>query len=359
MEEFLCIIANEWNNEAYGAVEAPISHMIEDSVVKVCGFFQIEQPAIVETNHTTTVNFRGNIACVNDMQFFNRVQLEDMGITGQDSLDLVMTHEGTHRILQEMDMGLNSHQEELCCDYMAGIRAGLNGMDASQLIDALGNTTESETLPEGFFRVAAMQRGIEFAKQFQQQHPLTFSECLEEFKSGSMRDILELEHLKNEMYSHECNMHHYHKALESEHGNEELMHQFHKSESQYVSAKNAFDNKYSEMATRNFFPNKNYDTNGFIEANKFNEDSKSMSENYDTLHEFSSDVSSASVKVESCQQKVNSLHSKLNSVKSKYGTNSEEYRHIKSEYDKAQRDLNNARNDYQKAVQYAHRSGTL
>jgi hypothetical protein len=29
---------------------------------------------------------------------------------------------------------INSQQEELCCDFMAGVRAGLNGMDEGKII---------------------------------------------------------------------------------------------------------------------------------------------------------------------------------------------------------------------------------
>lgn len=331
MEElFNNMITNAWDAGLSEMYENPLFYeMIEDSVGRACDFFQIEHPAITGPEHSTSVSFGGTNA--NDYSFFNCAQLEDMGITGRDGLDLLMTHEGTHRMLQGMEMELNSHQAELCCDYMTGVRAGLNGIDASRLIDALGNTTDSETLPEGTFRAAAIQAGMEYAKQFEQQQPPTFSTCLEKFMSGSMHDIMELEHLKSEMNSHECSMHHYQKALESESDNARLMYQFHQSESDYISAKNAFDDKYSKL------------TSGNLEI----------------LHEFSSDVSSASAKVESCQHKVNSLYNKLNSAKSKYGMNSDEYKQVKSEYDKAQKTLSNARDDYQKAVQYAHRNGTL
>ena len=327
MEElFNNIIANAWDIGFSETDENSLSYnMIEDSVGKACAFFQIEHPDIIGPEHSTSVTFGSTNA--NDYSFFNRAQLEDMGITGRDGLDLLMTHEGTHRMLQEMEMGLNNHQAELCCDYMAGVRAGLNGMDASQLMDTLRNFEESEAHPKGTFRAAAIQTGIEYAKQFEQQQPPTFSTCIEEFMSGSMHDLMELEYLKSEMNSHECSMHHYQKALENEPGNEELLHQFHQSESDYISAKKAFDDKYSRLTP----------------------------ESFDTLHEFSSDVSSASAKVESCQQKVNSLYNKLNSAKS----NSDEYRQIKSEYDKAQKALSNARDEYKKAVQYAYSSGTL
>ena len=94
-------------------------------------------------------------------------QLQSMGISTQDSLDLVMTHETAHRILQGMeDLNLTFHQEELCCDFMAGVRAGLNGIDISQMEHSLENTTDSITHPDGHLRVDALREGVEFVQSF-------------------------------------------------------------------------------------------------------------------------------------------------------------------------------------------------
>lgn len=217
------------------------------SVERACDFFHIDEPRFVTEGLSTGVFTLDQTTMQDDILIYNPAQLESMGITGQDAVDLVMTHEGTHRMLQGMEMGFNSHQEELCCDYMAGVRAGLNGMDTSQLIDALDNSMESSTHPEGAFRVAAIQAGMEFAHQFEQQPAPTFSECLEEFKSGSMHDIVELEHLKDEMFSHECTMRHYQRALESDPNNESLQQHFYDSEARYHISKLDYEGKQAAI----------------------------------------------------------------------------------------------------------------
>ena len=107
-----------------------------------------------------------------------------MGISGKDGLDLVMTHEGTHRVLQGMEhLEFDAHQEELCCDYMAGVRAGLNGIDVSQMENSLMYTPESETHPAGVERVESIEAGVRFAQQYYAEYNMapTFNECLDNF----------------------------------------------------------------------------------------------------------------------------------------------------------------------------------
>lgn len=119
-----------------------------------------------------------------DVLIFNREQLLDMGISGKDGLDLVMTHEGTHRVLQSMEhLGFDSHQEELCCDYMAGVRAGLNGIDVSQMENSLMYTHETDTHPAGVDRVESIEAGVRFAQQHYAEYNMapTFDECLDNF----------------------------------------------------------------------------------------------------------------------------------------------------------------------------------
>lgn len=123
-----------------------------------------------------------------DVLVFNREQLLDMGISGKDSLDLVMTHEGTHRVLQGMEhLEFDAHQEELCCDYMAGVRAGLNNMDVYQMENALLYTPESESHPAGIDRVNAIENGVQFAQAYVAEYNIapTFSECLDAFIQDS------------------------------------------------------------------------------------------------------------------------------------------------------------------------------
>ena len=168
--------------QLYG--ESLSDEMISQSVEETCDFFHIEEPAIVSEGWTTGVYPNNDFTLQDDVLIFNREQLLDMGISGKDGLDLVMTHEGTHRVLQGMEhLEFDAHQEELCCDYMAGVRAGLNGIDVSQMENSLMYTPESETHPAGVERVESIEAGVRFAQQYYAEYNMapTFNECLDNF----------------------------------------------------------------------------------------------------------------------------------------------------------------------------------
>ena len=168
--------------QLYG--ESLSDEMISQSVEETCDFFHIDEPAIVVEGLTTGVYPNNDFMLQDDVLVFNRDQLLDMGISGKDGLDLVMTHEGTHRMLQGMEhLDFDAYQEELCCDYMAGVRAGLNNIDVSQMENALLYTPESESHPAGTERVESIEAGVRFAQEYFAEYNVapTFSECIESF----------------------------------------------------------------------------------------------------------------------------------------------------------------------------------
>ncbi len=169
--------------------------MIVQSVSQASDFFNMEDPMAIAEDWTTGVYPNSDMTPLDDILVFNREQLEGMGITGQDGLNLVMTHECAHRVLQGIDWGFDSHQEELCCDFMAGVRAGLNGIDVSQMEDSLSGIFASETHPAGWERVEAIEAGVEFANEYYQEHGIapTFSECLEHFTEDFDQKYFEIE----------------------------------------------------------------------------------------------------------------------------------------------------------------------
>ena len=120
---------------------------------------------------------------MDDILVFSREQLVNMGITEQDGLDLVMTHEQGHRALQSLNLGFDSHKEELCCDFMAGVRAGLNGMDFYQMENSLADTIASDTHPGGADRIEAIEAGVKFATEYYEVNNVApaFSACLDYF----------------------------------------------------------------------------------------------------------------------------------------------------------------------------------
>lgn len=158
--------------------------MVLQSVQEASDFFNMNAPMDVHEDWTTGVMTGIPFTENDDILVFNRQQMLDMGITDKEGFDLVMTHEGAHRALQGLNTGFDSHQEELCCDYMAGVRAGLNGMDEGKMEASLSGTPESETHPDGAARVAAIEAGVSFAHDYMEAHngvPPTFSDCLDHF----------------------------------------------------------------------------------------------------------------------------------------------------------------------------------
>ena len=156
---------------------------IAESVKKASDFFHLSSPKDIREDWTTGVILGMKEKGYDDVLCFNREQMKEMGITDREGFDLVMTHEGAHRALQFMEGRYNSHQEELCCDFLAGVRAGLNGMDEEKMVLSLENTLESESHPDGLLRAEAIKSGAKYAKEYlaiNNEAP-SFSECLTRF----------------------------------------------------------------------------------------------------------------------------------------------------------------------------------
>lgn len=169
-------------HQAWG--DSLTDEMVLQSVQEASDFFNMNAPMEVHEDWTTGVMTGIPFTENDDILVFNRQQMLDMGITDKEGFDLVMTHEGAHRALQGLNTGFDSHQEELCCDYMAGVRAGLNGMDEGKMAASLSGTAESESHPDGVARVAAIEAGVSFAHEYMETHngtPPSFSECLDHF----------------------------------------------------------------------------------------------------------------------------------------------------------------------------------
>ena len=165
--------------------DALSDEIVVQSVQEASEFFNMNAPMNVHEDWTTGVMTGMSFTENDDILIFNREQMHSMGITDKEGFDLVMTHEGAHRALQGLNTGFDSHQEELCCDYMAGVRAGLNGMDEGKLASSLSGSEESETHPDGAARVQAIEEGVTFAHRYMEEHngmPPSFSDCLEHFE---------------------------------------------------------------------------------------------------------------------------------------------------------------------------------
>lgn len=187
LSDFICShMPDGWIDSLHQAWGDSLSdEMVIQSVQEASEFFNLNAPMNVHEDWTTGVMTGLSFTENDDILVFNREQMQSMGITDKEGFDLVMTHEGAHRALQGLNTGFDSHQEELCCDYMAGIRAGLNGMDEGKFAASLADSEESETHPEGAARVQAIEEGVSFAHNYMEEHngtPPSFSDCLEHFE---------------------------------------------------------------------------------------------------------------------------------------------------------------------------------
>lgn len=203
----LGLFSNEFLDTIHDNYRFDISDKeIAESVQKASDFFHLSSPKDIREDWTTGVILGMKDRGYDDVLCFNREQMKEIGITDREGFDLVMTHEGAHRALQSMATGYDSHQEELCCDFMAGVRGGLNGMDEEKLVRSLEDSFESDSHPDGLLRAEAIKSGTQFAKEYiaiNEEAP-TFSQCLERFNkkldemSGNIFDIAQDINLKEE-----------------------------------------------------------------------------------------------------------------------------------------------------------------
>ena len=161
--------------------------VIVESAQQASDFFHIDEPMLIAEDFTTGVYINADTSAADDILVFSRDQLLGMGVTERDGLDLVMTHEAAHRALQGLDCGFNAHEEELCCDFMSGVRAGLNSIDVTQMKESIIGTLPSESHPGGFDRIEAIDAGIDFATKYLSQHGYapSFNECLDYFQNDA------------------------------------------------------------------------------------------------------------------------------------------------------------------------------
>lgn len=176
------LLPSSWLDDAQKHFGLSDSEIVQ-SVKEASAFFDMDNPLIIHEYRNTGVFTNLPFTDRDDVLVFNREQMQNMGITDKDGFDLVMTHECTHRMLQGESNQLSPHQEELCCDFMSGVRAGLNNMDITQVENALANQPEGSVHPIGSLRVDAIHEGQQYAEQYMAEtgHAPTFEDCFEHF----------------------------------------------------------------------------------------------------------------------------------------------------------------------------------
>lgn len=188
LEHLRDVLTPDWFNSIHNGFNLA-DEDIAQSVHEASAFFNMEDPAVISESWTTGVMTNSPDSPQDDVLIFNREQMSEMGITDKMGFDLVMTHEAAHRALDGLELNFNSHQEELCCDFMAGVRAGLNGLDEHKMELSLGKTDESLSHPGGIERVIAIEKGVAYAQKYMSDHggdAPSFQSCLDEFNGSSI-----------------------------------------------------------------------------------------------------------------------------------------------------------------------------
>ena len=172
---------NNFHGEFQNINEMNLSdEMVVNAIERACDFFHL--PKVPVYNAESSCVWPNEPTTTYDDAFgYNRQELMNLGINGEDSLMLIYTHECAHRALQSYK-NLDSWEHELACDFFSGIHAGMKGIDAQNVCESLGKTHGSLTHPTGTLRADFIEYGIEVAKDMDARKiPITVESCLERF----------------------------------------------------------------------------------------------------------------------------------------------------------------------------------
>lgn len=164
--------------------------MVLSAVTKACNFFGIPEVPVINA-HGACVWPNDTSTMEDDVFGFNREQLMGLGITGEDSLTLIYTHECAHRTLQGAYN--DNWEEELACDFFAGVHAGLKGMKIDNFEAALGSTPGGATHPNGALRANFIEYGQQVAQELSgRKIEPTYDKCLERLNAHIVekRDLI-------------------------------------------------------------------------------------------------------------------------------------------------------------------------
>lgn len=150
--------------------------MVVSAVTKACDFFGIPEVPVINAEGTCV--WPNDSSTYDDDVFgFNREQLMELGVSGEDSLTLIYTHECAHRTLQGAFN--DSWEEELACDFFAGVHAGMKGMSIDNFEASLGQLPGSDSHPNGALRADFIEFGQQVAQEMHDRHiEPTYENCL-------------------------------------------------------------------------------------------------------------------------------------------------------------------------------------
>lgn len=158
------------------------TEMVAQSALEAGRFFGLPDPnAIIPADQTCMMNWMKN-SFFDDVIGFNQQELIGLGITTKEGVDLVMAHEAAHRIFQDAQFSgvLNGAWEhELAADYMAGVRAGIQGINTEEFEVAMSGPG-AHSHPSGNLRADFIEEGKAFVETWRADHKgvdPTFEDC--------------------------------------------------------------------------------------------------------------------------------------------------------------------------------------
>lgn len=150
--------------------------MVINAVTYACEFFGIPEVPVINAQGTC-VWPNDSTTFDDDVFGFNREELMSLGVSGEDSLTLIYTHECAHRTLQATYT--DDWEEELACDFFAGIHAGMKGMNIDNFEASLGQTSGSDSHPNGALRADFIEYGKQVAEEMQARGvEITYEGCI-------------------------------------------------------------------------------------------------------------------------------------------------------------------------------------
>lgn len=138
--------------------------MVVTAVANACQFFGIPEVPVINAEGTCMWP-NDSSTYDDDVLGFNREQLMSLGVSGEDSLTLIYTHECAHRTLQSTYT--DDWEEELACDFFAGVHAGMKGMNIDNFEASLGQTPGGDSHPNGALRAGFIEYGKQIAEEMQ------------------------------------------------------------------------------------------------------------------------------------------------------------------------------------------------
>lgn len=136
----------------------------------------------VEIGTSTYIETGNPYTFADDSLTISPLQLKSLGIHDMNSLSLICTHEVMHQITQNMYAHgqISDWQSELLGDKWMGIRAAMQGIEPSSVIESLQSENDSNSHPGGDLRIRHFDEGYKLVNELKDADiPLSFNNLMD------------------------------------------------------------------------------------------------------------------------------------------------------------------------------------